>query len=413
MSRPIPVDHDGPIPFKSPLPVSLIYPEAGGVYKHLLLIDGRVRDSARVAAAANADTFPITYFPHADRADVLAVLGRTFTAIDRIAVFCEGETPAFLNREPFFAPGDPSAATANALFVDGVVREFGAKNIDFLACNSLQSPAWVAYYAARTAATGVVVGASADATGNIKYGGDWVMESTHQDIELIYFTAGIEYYTYLLDPPALNFSVGGIGYHIIPETDNVSIVAFPSGPVTIPVTATDTVTPNKTYNVVSIDPGAHNIAGITNLTISAGTSSVPFVLDVRAMFYKCASLATVTFAANCNVTVSGDDMFRACANLATVTFAANCNVNVTASGDYMFYNCANLATVTFAANCKVTASGNRMFYYCANLATVTFAGGCDVTVGGAFMFYGCAKLEAVTFAGGWDVSAGRDALVYD
>ena len=347
-----------PISFKSPLRAGIIYPEAGGVYKNLLLIDGRVRDSARVAAAANSDTFTITYFPHADRADVLAVLGRTFAAIDRIAVFCEVETPAFLNREPFFAPGDPSAATANALFVDGVVREFGAKNIDFLACNSLQSPAWVAYYAARTDATGVVVGASADATGNIKYGGDWVMESTHQDIELIYFTAGIEYYTYLLGPPALNFSVGGIGYHIL-SGNTVSIVAFPSGPVTIPVTATDTVTPNKTYTVVSIDPEAHHIADITNLTISAGTSSVPFVLDVVYMFSNCANLATVTFAGGCNVTVGGEGMFFNCASLATVIFAANSKV--TASGTYIFDYCANLTAVTFAGEFGVTASGNNVF----------------------------------------------------
>jgi len=46
------------------------------------------------------------------------------------------------------------------------------------------------------------VGASSDETGNIKYGGDWTMESTGQDIELIYFTQSIEYYTYLLDNPA-------------------------------------------------------------------------------------------------------------------------------------------------------------------------------------------------------------------
>jgi hypothetical protein len=44
----------------------------------------------------------------------------------------------------------------------------------------------------------VVVGASDDKTGNIKYGGDWVLESTGEDVEKVYFTSGIEYHTYLL-----------------------------------------------------------------------------------------------------------------------------------------------------------------------------------------------------------------------
>jgi alpha-tubulin suppressor-like RCC1 family protein len=57
----------------------------------------------------------------------------------------------------------------------------------------------VNYYGILTKVTGVTVGASNDRTGNIKYGGDWVMESTNQDIELIYFTQTIEYYQFLLD----------------------------------------------------------------------------------------------------------------------------------------------------------------------------------------------------------------------
>jgi len=56
----------------------------------------------------------------------------------------------------------------------------------------------VNYYTLLTKETGVVVGASNDKTGNIKYGGDWIMESTSQDIELVYFGKSIKYYSYLL-----------------------------------------------------------------------------------------------------------------------------------------------------------------------------------------------------------------------
>ena len=56
------------------------------------------------------------------------------------------------------------------------------------------------YYAILTQETNnsVVIGASNDETGNIKYGGDWVMENTSENIELIYFNESIAYYTYLL-----------------------------------------------------------------------------------------------------------------------------------------------------------------------------------------------------------------------
>ena len=63
----------------------------------------------------------------------------------------------------------------------------------------MNHPTWVNYYNLLTEKTGVVVGASDDYTGNLKYGGDWVMESTSEDVELIYFTESIEYYKYLFE----------------------------------------------------------------------------------------------------------------------------------------------------------------------------------------------------------------------
>jgi hypothetical protein len=62
----------------------------------------------------------------------------------------------------------------------------------------LNFPDWKAYYDIIQTNTNAIVGASNDMTGNIQYGGDWVMESTGTDIELIYFTSNIGYYKYLL-----------------------------------------------------------------------------------------------------------------------------------------------------------------------------------------------------------------------
>ena len=46
-------------------------------------------------------------------------------------------------------------------------------------------------------ATNITVGASNDRTGNIKYGGDWTMESDGQDIKPIYFNDDIKNYKFL------------------------------------------------------------------------------------------------------------------------------------------------------------------------------------------------------------------------
>jgi hypothetical protein len=69
----------------------------------------------------------------------------------------------------------------------------GVKHMDFLACDTL--PSWQPYY---DTLTGITVGASNNRTGNLQYGGDWLMESTCEDVERVYFTRSIEYYKYLL-----------------------------------------------------------------------------------------------------------------------------------------------------------------------------------------------------------------------
>jgi hypothetical protein len=70
--------------------------------------------------------------------------------------------------------------------------------VDFLACETLLDPYWKEFYKVLTENTGAVIGASNNNTGNIQYGGDWVMESTSEDIENVYFNKTIEYYQYLL-----------------------------------------------------------------------------------------------------------------------------------------------------------------------------------------------------------------------
>ena len=178
--------------------IPLIYPENNNSYKNVLFIDNSVENYQTFVDSVNSDTFPIVYSAGSSKTDLLALLKTKFTSIDRIAfVFVSSleSTKSFLDYKPFFVNG----AGENLTFLISIIKEFSIKNVDFLACETLNYPNWINYYAILTKETGVIVGASNDKTGNVKYGGDWVLESTHQDIELIYFTQSIAYYSYLLD----------------------------------------------------------------------------------------------------------------------------------------------------------------------------------------------------------------------
>jgi hypothetical protein len=195
----------------------LIHPPSASGCKNVLLIDSAVKDFNLFASSVNESTFPITYSTRSSKTDLLAVLQTNFTSIDRIGIVFSSnvfnetqknsklnanmgrDSKRFLDGKPFF--GKEAANNENVDFLVSVIKQFGVKNIDFLGCNTLKSDTWNTYYSNLTKETGVLVGASKDQTGNVQYGGDWVMESTSQDIQLIYFTKNIEYYTYLLDNP--------------------------------------------------------------------------------------------------------------------------------------------------------------------------------------------------------------------
>jgi hypothetical protein len=78
--------------------------------------------------------------------------------------------------------------------------------IDYFACNTLNYPEWTNYYKQLPC----IVGASNNETGNIEYGGDWIMESTGENIEFVYFS-DIKY-KHLLGPTINELWDYSIGY---------------------------------------------------------------------------------------------------------------------------------------------------------------------------------------------------------
>ena len=157
----------------------LIYPSGVdlSVYTNLLLIDKSVADYQDFITYANPQTFTVAYSSKSSRDDLLALLKKNFTSFKRIGmVFASIGLLAnpFLDSQPFFSENETVPYSDNVQFIVNIIKDFGVKNIDYLGCNTLRYPNWVNYYSILTEQTGVVVGASNDQTGNIKYGGDWV-----------------------------------------------------------------------------------------------------------------------------------------------------------------------------------------------------------------------------------------------
>jgi hypothetical protein len=182
--------------FSLPITVSLIYPKIENEYTNILLIDNQVPDHQVFIDSVNSVTFPIVYSIKSTKKDLLELLSN-FKKIDRIGICSRlntNDSQLFLDNTPLF-----SENSENIQFLIDMIKQLDIKNIDFLACDTLNYPNWVSYYDILSKETGVIVGASNNKTGNIKYGGDWILESTGEDIEFIYFTQKIENYTHLLD----------------------------------------------------------------------------------------------------------------------------------------------------------------------------------------------------------------------
>jgi DNA-binding beta-propeller fold protein YncE len=211
-------------------PQPLVYPEIAGQgqYTNVLLIDSQVIDYQIIVDAVNSSTFPIVYSSLSQKSDLLALLQSHFTNISRLALlFTFGNTKKFLDNQPLFQKNEAQPYSENVQFILDLITQFQIKNIDYLACDTLNYVNWTAYYSILMQNTSVIVGASNNQTGNLQFGGDWVLESTSQDVEALYFTSSIEYYQYLLDD--LNWATSAQGlslpyYSVIDNTNTYMYV---------------------------------------------------------------------------------------------------------------------------------------------------------------------------------------------
>lgn len=192
-SDPTPLIYDNSI---SPLDLSSI--------QRILLVSSNTQS---LHTYANTTTFAIVYDSSSSTDEVLALIRLRFQAsqLTRFGFafhYGGNNTVFFMNSESWFQESDleesQTCFSTNVQFMFDLLREFTVTNVDFLGCSTLNDDKWQQYYHLIQTKSGVVVGASDNNTGNIKYGGDWIMESTMEDIRDIYFTTDIADYASLL-----------------------------------------------------------------------------------------------------------------------------------------------------------------------------------------------------------------------
>ena len=414
----LPLEHNLPLEVELPLEpqaIPLVFNDLIDTTNmaNVLLIDSTLADKQIFYESANANTFPIIYDSTSKTDDLLALLRQKFPAssIKRISIAFHGRggdyMAPFMNNKLLFQESDlaegQTSFSENLSHMITCMNEFRVEYIDFLACNTLQYSNWKSYYALLAAQTSVVVGASNDATGNIKYGGDWVMESTGQDIKQIYFTDSIEYYKYLL----ATYTLDNIVYTYTAGAGNpASVTGFVTGITTANIPST--ITPDgNTYNVTSIGDYAFNgcttLASITmpsSLTTIGGnafqfTSALTSITIPNSVttigsfaFQSCPILASITLPTNVSFTILQSGLFQVCTSLASITIPNS----VTSIGSTAFSNCRALTSITIPNS--VATIGNDAFYGCTSLAAITIPN--SVTSIGSTAFQSCTALTSIT-----------------
>jgi hypothetical protein len=318
---------------------------------NLLLVDSTVKDYEVFVNSVNSTTTPVVYFPHTTRQELLARLNGP---IERIAVV--SHTHTFIEREPIFSD-------LNVDLFRTMIETHQVKQIDYLACNTLQNPEWIEYFKKLPC----VIGASNDLTGNLKYGGDLIMESTSEDIEAIYFTHSIEYYKYFLydyeDENGIRYTINGL---------EVSVSGFDDSDVNnrVVVIPSSIIINSVTYQVTSIGPNAFFFSQLTSVTIPASVTSIGFF----AFYFS--KLTSVTIPAS--VTSIGPSAFGF-SKLTSVTIPAS----VTSIENYAFSDTPTLVSLTIENGTTLTIGDGA--FYATGLTSVTIPA--SVTSIGRNAFY--------------------------
>jgi hypothetical protein len=399
---------------------SLIFPKVEDyeTIENILFIDS---DCLNFIEYANDKSFCISY--SSKKTEVGALLDDLYTkhpSINRIAFISHfTESPMFLDGEPLFTEEDvaddpPASYSDNMNFINYKIIRENIKNVDFLACNTLQSMKWKKFYSnIQEKSLTLKMGASNNSTGNLMYGGDWLMESNNsEDIKFTYFNNKVDNYAGLLSSISIFTDVSGNTYHFEGyEANNITLKYIILRNSTTEITIPNTLVPGevgrangvrKTIMFINLESSAETTSG--NYT---STTLMGLKYQGTACFQKLDGFPDLTSVELTNATTFGDNCFNNCPVLTSVdlpkatTFGESCFLNcpllttavlpkATTFGKTCFNTCLELTSVDLP---KATTFGDNCFGSCIDLTTavlpnaITFGNGC---------FNNCEKLANVS-----------------
>jgi hypothetical protein len=267
--------------------------------KNILLVHDQVKNYMDFVNNCNDNTFPIIYNNTSSGDELKAFLTTNFTSVDRLCIVFDElhiwSTKIFMDNKPFFTDGDLTESdinnlSANIKLIINLCNQLNIKNVDYLACFTLKYDKWINYYKQLNTLTvvelnnsGVIVGASDDKTGNIKHGGDWVLESTGQNVESIYFTDGISDYASTLDGVTSITATGGSTIYIKQDVSDSNLfysfndISWVSIPLTDKILITNiTASPTVALNVLFTTDITFGIDSTNNTYFICGSEYITF-----------------------------------------------------------------------------------------------------------------------------------------
>jgi hypothetical protein len=184
--------------------------------ENILFIHDEIQDYSKFVSSSNETTYTIVYNNHSTKEELKTIFQEKLRSctIKRLGLVFHNASlvsKSFLDNELLFTKDD-LIQTDSTLYSNNVkciielLNTYHIENIDYLACNTLQYEHWNQYYDLIEKTTSAIVSASNDETGNLKYGGNWVLENTNTNIESIYFNEKIQNYQYKLATTTISTS---------------------------------------------------------------------------------------------------------------------------------------------------------------------------------------------------------------
>ena len=172
---------------------------------NLLLVDSTVPSIEKFLEGINENTQTIIY-SNRDSFEGLQekIANLNIKNFDNIGIVFVGEQSPikmFVSYNSFISFNNNEILSNNTTkFINELVTQYSVKKLDFLACNLLNSSIWKNYFNYLMKENeGLIVRASNDRLGNLSSGGNWILESTYEDISQLYFNENINNWNELLD----------------------------------------------------------------------------------------------------------------------------------------------------------------------------------------------------------------------